>query len=81
MTILESIIFGEDVDGSGRTRINKRSKNVLRMNLIDDRIFICNKCDKAWQKPISGVPKKSYSYYEDFTTIGKKRKICPKCSH
>ena len=71
MTILESIIFGEDVDGSGRTR----------MNLIDDRIFICNKCDKAWQKPISGVPKKSYSYYEDFPTIGKKRKICPKCSH
>ena len=80
MDILEAIFSGDDNDGSGKTRIHKKSQSLFRMNSIDDRIFICNECDKAWQKPISGVPKKSFSYYEDFPTIGKKRRTCPKCS-
>ena len=81
MDILEAIFSGDDNDGSGKTRIHKKSQSLFRMNSIDDRIFICNECDKAWQKPISGFPKKSFSYYEDFPTIGKKRRTCPKCSH
>ena len=81
MDILEAIFSGDDNDGSGKTRIHKKSQSLFRMNSIDDRIFICYECDKAWQKPISGVPKKSFSYYEDFPTIGKKRRTCPKCSH
>tara|TARA_R100000656_G_scaffold10223_3_gene10849 strand:+ start:379 stop:624 length:246 start_codon:yes stop_codon:yes gene_type:complete len=80
MDILESIIAGEDTNGSGKTRVHQRSNKILGMDSIDDRICVCNKCKRVWQKPISGVPKKSFSYYEDFPTIGKKRKTCPKCN-
>ena len=80
MNILEAIISGDHTDNSGNTRIQK-TQYVVKTNLTDDRIFICNVCGMAWEKPISGVTKKSFSYYEDFPTIGKKRKVCPKCSH
>ena len=80
MNILEAIFSGDDNDGSGKTRIHKKAQSLFGMNSIDDRICVCNKCKRVWQKPISGFPRKSFSYYEDFPTIGKKRKTCPKCN-
>ena len=58
MNILEAIISGDHTDNSGNTRIQK-TQYVVSTNLTDDRIFICNDCGMAWEKPISGVPKKS----------------------
>jgi|TARA_Y100000294_G_C8242678_1_gene211475 hypothetical protein len=80
MTILESIYSGDKQNYNGTARINKQRKATYAWDTTDANIFICPECDIAWQRPISGGQAETYNYYEDFPTIGKKRKVCPKCT-
>jgi hypothetical protein len=47
---------------------------------IDMLMLVCTDCSRVWQRPISGGERNSFYYYEDFPTIGKKRKKCPECT-
>ena len=47
---------------------------------IDDKIMLCNSCNRIWQKNRKMMTRK-WEYYpkNHIPTIGKKRKKCPNC--
>ena len=54
----------------------------------DQKIKVCNKCSKCWEKTRIGISegrttteKDFIIFYEDFPTYGKMREICPKCNN
>jgi hypothetical protein len=77
MNILEAVYAGEVVNSNGQAKIHKQRKRTYAWDMADANIFVCPKCSKVWQRPLSGGRK--CSFYEDFPTIGKKRVVCPKC--
>jgi predicted metal-binding protein len=46
--------------------------------MADDVLFVCNSCKTVWENESRS---NKVAYYEDFPTIGKKRKECPKCKN
>ena len=68
VNILESIAEGKEIFSEG----------LKRRDSVDTAIYICKKCRIAWQNAYSSTHG-SVDYYEDFPTIGKERKNCPKC--
>ena len=43
----------------------------------DDLLFVCNSCKSVWEVERNN----KVAYYDDFPTIGKQRKECPKCKN
>jgi len=47
-----------------------------------ENLFFCADCSDVWEKiPFEMRAKRNdpYTYYSDFPSIGKPRKICPRC--
>tara|TARA_X000001382_G_scaffold1678_1_gene2042 strand:+ start:3198 stop:3461 length:264 start_codon:yes stop_codon:yes gene_type:complete len=48
----------------------------------DSKMFFCKECDQVWEYE-HYVPKDKWKrkimHYKDFPTIGKGKKICPRC--
>lgn len=48
----------------------------------DNKLKLCTECKTVWEtckRTQNNKTVTSYNYYDDFPTIGKVRKICPKC--
>lgn len=78
MTILESVYAGDSLRPNGQVPIHKIPKDAYACDMTDAHIFVCPSCKISWQKPIT--MNGEYFYYEDFPTIGKRRKLCQKCN-
>jgi len=81
MTILEAIALGLDTNTTGLPKVYSTKTPSTRDMNIDASMFVCTHCSRVWQRPISGGQRDSFYYYEDFPTIGKKRKDCPECAN
>jgi len=79
VNILEAIISGYDTNTTGLPKVYSNKTSPTRNVNVDGLMFVCNQCSVVWQRPISGGENKNFNYYDDFPTIGKKRKRCPKC--
>ncbi len=77
LTIMESVFAGYNQHTNGQAMIHKQKNGTYSWDECDTNIFVCPKCKTAWQMPVSGG--REFSFYEDFPTIGKIRKECPKC--
>jgi len=48
----------------------------------DSKLKLCTECNKVWETCKRTQNNKlvlSYNYYDDFPTLGKRRKVCPRC--
>ena len=48
----------------------------------DNKLKVCTSCKLVWETyrgTLNNKTIKKYNYYNDFPTIGKTRKLCPKC--
>jgi len=56
----------------------KKSRNgyTWSKKRADDLLHVCPKCKVDWERDYRTT---HISYYDDFPTIGKERKDCPKC--
>ena len=51
-------------------------------SFVDKKIFYCESCKSCWQYICYVRGRRSNrlcEHYEDFPSINKKRKVCPKC--
>mgnify|MGYP001242678060 FL=1 len=80
ITILEAIASGHDTNTTGLPKVYSSKAETTRNMNIDMLMLVCTDCSRVWQRPISGGERNSFYYYEDFPTIGKKRKKCPECT-
>lgn len=59
-----------------------KNKDLEQASRVDERIMFCDKCSKCYEE-VDFISKRRVKdkvvYYNDFPSINKKRRRCPKC--
>lgn len=59
-------------------KTKSRSGYTWSKKMADDVLFVCTSCKVVWELESRT---NNIAYYDDFPTLGKKRKECPKCKN
>ncbi len=59
-------------------KTNSRNGYTWSKNKTDDLLSVCTVCNTVWEIEVNS---NRIAYYDDFPTIGKQRKDCPKCKN